>query len=556
MKIRAIIKRVIVAACLLAGAGIMVCPQLAAPVGMDSLDAPYLPPGPGHIFGTNGIGQDVFSELIYGARISIGAGLLSALLATAAGTLAGSLAGYFGKMTDAVLMRTADMFLVIPGLPLAIVLAAAMGPSFVNIIIVISVLSWPATARIVRAQVMGLRDAGFVLNAKGMGGGGFYIIFKHILPNAGEVIAAKAVLAAAGGMLAEAGLAFMGMGDPDYQSWGGMIHDAFAAGALINGAYWRILPPVLCICAAVLALILASGGFFRQSGATPFSPAHLYPRPLHDFAPPDPRDHSVFRLNKFSITFTGRHGEKIQALKNVSLEIHKNEKAALIGLSGSGKSLLLLSIMGIRIKGATYKGDIFVKGTDIQRLSVKDLQDLRREMISYIPQGAGAALNPVIAMGPQMTERFLDSKGLSKTEILDRIRQMLKSMGMTDPEKILQNHPHRLSGGMKQRALAAMALAGTGDLVLADEPTKALDPGNRKQMVDAFNAIKARTVLVVTHDLDFAKNFADRIIVLHEGEIVEQGGRNFFQAPNHPFSRALLAAAPKPGWKPEDVGPY
>ena len=553
MKIKATAKKLLLAACLLAGACIIFCPQLVAPVDMDHLDAPYLPPGPGHIFGTNGIGQDVFSELIYGARISIGAGLLSALLATAAGALAGSLAGYFGKTTDAVLMRTADMFLVIPGLPLAIVLAAAMGPSFFNIIIVISVLSWPATARIVRAQVMALRDAGFVLNAKGMGGGGWYIIFRHILPNAGEVIAAKAVLAAAGGMLAEAGLAFMGMGDPQYKSWGGMIHDAFSAGALVNGAYWRILPPVLCICASVLALIVASGGFFRRSGAAPFSPSHLYPRPLLPGAPPAPRDQAIFRLKNFSITFTDRHGEKIQALENVSLEINKNEKAALIGLSGSGKSLLLLSIMGIRIRGATYRGDLFFKGRNLQGLSAKALQDLRREMISYIPQAAGMALNPVVAIGPQLAERFLGSTTLSKNDILARIRIMLKSMGMDDPEKILQNYPHRLSGGMKQRVLAAMALAGAGDLVLADEPTKALDPDNRSQVINAFKAINDRTVLVVTHDLDFAKRLADRVIVLHEGKIVEQRGRNFFRTPEHPFSRALLAAAPKPGWKPEDV---
>ncbi|MCL6479628.1 MAG: ABC transporter permease [Peptococcaceae bacterium] len=221
-----------------------------------ALGAPYLPPVKGHPLGTNDIGQDLLSELFYGARISLFVGFFAAFLATGAGAAAGLLAGYLRGSADEALMRLTDIFLLIPKLPLVIVLVAYLRPSIWNIIIVIALLGWTGTARVVRARVMQVREMPFVKSARALGAGSFYIIFKHILPNTTEVIFAKASLAVAGAMLTEAGVSFLGLGDPTQKSWGMMLRYAFSHGGVVNGYWWWYLPPTLCISLAVLGFVL------------------------------------------------------------------------------------------------------------------------------------------------------------------------------------------------------------------------------------------------------------------------------------------------------------
>lgn len=220
------------------------------------LGVPYLPPGKGHPLGTNDIGQDLLSELIYGARVSLFIGFFAALLATVVGTALGLLAGYLRGAVEELLMRLADVFLLIPTLPLVIVLIAYLKPSLWNLIITIALLGWAGTARVVRSRVLQIREMPFVTSARALGGGSFYIMFCHILPNTAEVVLAKASLAVAGAMLTEAGISFLGLGDPTQKSWGMMLHYAFTHGGIVNGYWWWYLPPVLCISLAVLGFVL------------------------------------------------------------------------------------------------------------------------------------------------------------------------------------------------------------------------------------------------------------------------------------------------------------
>jgi peptide/nickel transport system permease protein len=221
---------------------------------------PFLPPSFTHPLGTNDIGQDILSELVYGARISLFVGFFAAFVSVAIGTLIGLFSGYLRGVTDEALMGTTDIVLIIPALPLMIILAAHTSPSIWNIIIVIGALWWTSTARVVRSRVLQLREMPFVEAARALGAADIYVIHRHILPNTHQVILAKFILAVAGAMLTEASLSFLGLGDPLQKSWGMMLNYAFSRGGFINGYWWWYLPPGICISLAVLSFVLIGFG--------------------------------------------------------------------------------------------------------------------------------------------------------------------------------------------------------------------------------------------------------------------------------------------------------
>lgn len=213
------------------------------------------PPSKEHLLGTNDAGQDIFSELIYGTRISLLVGFLAAFVSTFIGGSIGILAGYFKKL-DGILMRVTDVFLVIPSFPLMILLAAYLGPSINTVILVIGVLSWPYTARVIRSQVLSLRERTFVESAKVIGASDFYILRAYIIPNIMPLLFANMVLNVSSAIVSEAGLAFLGLSDVTYKSWGMILYFARIRGGFIRGAYWWFVPPGLCIAAVVLSFTL------------------------------------------------------------------------------------------------------------------------------------------------------------------------------------------------------------------------------------------------------------------------------------------------------------
>jgi peptide/nickel transport system permease protein len=229
---------------------------------------PFEAPSRRHLLGTNDIGQDILSEMIYGARVSLVIGFLAALVAVAIGTSVGIAAGYFGGAVDATLMRLVDVVLVIPFLPLMILLAAYLGPSFWNIIIVIGVLVWARPARILRAQVLSLRTLGYVEAARALGAPARRILQTHILPAVLSLSLAQFILAASNAILIEASLSFLGLGDPTTKSWGSILYYAQVRSAFLSGAWvWWVLPPGLLITAAVLGFALT--GFALEEVINP-----------------------------------------------------------------------------------------------------------------------------------------------------------------------------------------------------------------------------------------------------------------------------------------------
>jgi peptide/nickel transport system permease protein len=217
---------------------------------------PFAPPSPKFLLGTDELGRDILSLLIYGTWTSMVVGVLASLLTVIIGTFVGIYAGYYGGIVQSILMRLTDFFLILPALPLMIVLAALLGPSIWNIILVISIVSWPITARVIMSQTLSVKESSYVEASKALGGSDTYIIFRHILPNVTPLIFAYVILNIAGAVLAEAGLSFLGLGDPSHISWGMMLYYADQFGALVGGVWWYILPPGLAISLLVLSFMM------------------------------------------------------------------------------------------------------------------------------------------------------------------------------------------------------------------------------------------------------------------------------------------------------------
>jgi peptide/nickel transport system permease protein len=225
------------------------------------------PPSSEHWLGTTEVGSDVFSQLLVGARVSIVVGISAALISAVLGTAVGLTGGYFGGWTDKLLDAFENWFLVIPQLPLMIVLARLLNPSVFVLVVVIGITSWAGTGRIVRSQVLTLKERAFVERARALGAGDWHIIRRHILPNALPLIFANTVLIVAVSILAEASLSFLGLGDPTRISWGTMLENGFDAGAPSAGAWWYIIPPGLCI--TVLVFVIGLIGYVFEQHVNP-----------------------------------------------------------------------------------------------------------------------------------------------------------------------------------------------------------------------------------------------------------------------------------------------
>jgi peptide/nickel transport system permease protein len=218
--------------------------------------SPFMPPGFAHPLGTNDLGNDILSELIFGTRVSLIVGFGAAFMATIIGTVVGLLSGYFRGLADELLMGLTDVFLMIPQIPLIIVLAAFLRPSFWMTALLMGCLWWTSTARVVRSRTLQVREMSYVESATSLGFSHPHIIFTDVLPNILHVIMPKFLLAIASALIAEASISFLGLGDPTMKSWGMMINFAFTRGGFINGYWWWYLPPGLCITLFVLSVVL------------------------------------------------------------------------------------------------------------------------------------------------------------------------------------------------------------------------------------------------------------------------------------------------------------
>ncbi|MEK8127101.1 ABC transporter ATP-binding protein [Paenibacillus filicis] len=240
----------------------------------------------------------------------------------------------------------------------------------------------------------------------------------------------------------------------------------------------------------------------------------------------------------------------VKSVNGVSFRVHEGQTVAIVGESGCGKSVTALSLMGLveEPSGRLAGGEIWFDGRDLAKASRKELERLRGNELSMIFQEPMSALNPVLTIGEQLTEPLIEHLHLSKKEALKRAEELVTRVGIPRAKEILKSYPHELSGGMLQRVMIAMAVSCSPKLLIADEPTTALDVTIQAQILDLLLTMKAETgmaILLITHDLGVVAETADYVVVMYAGKVVEQGtALSLFQNPKHPYTKGLLNSRP------------
>ena len=516
----------------------------------------YNPPNAIHWFGTDDAGKDVFSGFIYGSRVSLIVGFFAAFISIAIGGTFGIVAGFYGGRVENFLMRFTDLFLVIPDLPLIVVIVALTKPNLLNIIFVIGLLGWTTTARIVRSQTLAVKSRKFVLRAKAIGAGNRHIIMHHILPLVMPILVVNAILVISLAILSESTLSFLGLGDPTAVSWGQMLNFAFGRGAMSAGAWWALFAPGFGIVWVVLGLTLLGHGL-EQVLNPRIESHHLMPsRPSFQSEtveispkPAKGKNNAPLLLDVQNISINYVNDENIaKAVHNVSFQLHEGELIGLVGESGCGKTTLVMAITRLLpAAGEISNGHVYFSGKDLVMLTENEMADVRWSGISVIFQGAMNALNPVRTVGDQIKEAIIKHIPTYPSESLDtRVIELLDLVGIAADHK--DNFPHQYSGGMRQRAMIAMALACNPQVVIADEPTTALDVMIQAQILELLDELRKKlglAVIFVTHDLGVVAEMCDSVLVMYGGVTAEYADVDtIYNAPLHPYTQELLKAFP------------
>lgn len=510
----------------------------------------YQPPSADHWFGTDDAGQDVFSNFIFGARVSLLVGFFAAFISIFIGGAFGLVAGYFGGRWETLLMRFTDIMLVIPDLPLLVVIVALTRPSLANIIFVIGILGWTTTARVVRSQTLAVKSRKFVLRARAIGAGRMHILVRHIMPLVLPILVVQAVLAISLAILNESTLSFIGLGDPSALSWGQMLNFAFGRGAMSAGAWWALVVPGFGIVWVVLGLTLLGQGLERVFN--PRLDTHHLQRPERAALPIAPKTNSppatVLDVRNLSIHYLQEGGRPARAVEDVSFVLQEGEMLGLVGESGCGKTTLMLGLLNLLpASGQVVNGQVWFEGRDLLAMNEDQLNEVRWSRISVIFQGAMNALNPVRTVGDQIAEAILrHNPGFDRTRLNARVEELLELVGISASRR--EHFPHQYSGGMRQRAMIAMALACDPQVVIADEPTTALDvmiQAQILQLLDRLRKTLGLSVIFVTHDLGVVAELCDRVLVMYGGVTAELADvDSIYNQPRHPYTRELLKAFP------------
>ena len=514
---------------------------------------PALGPSWQHLLGTTTYGEDIFSQLVWGTRGSLVIALAVGALATVLAVLVGVSAGYLGGATDGFLSLVTDVILVLPIFPLIIVIAAyEKNAGFLTLVVVLGVLGWSYGARQLRSQTLSLRRRDFLESARVRGERRSYVILCEILPTMTSLIVATFLGAALYAVLTAAGLQFIGLGDPNSQSWGTMLYWAQNNEALFAGIpLWAIAPGV---CIALLGASFALLNYAFDEISSPALRVRKLDRarfPRAEPPPPEPMDAAgqhVLKVQDLTVAYATDSGPVV-AVDHVDFELGRSEFLAIVGESGCGKSTLLYAIarlLGSPLPGEIVGGRVLFQGRDLVLLEERELRRLRWRDLSIVMQSAMNALNPVLTVADQMRDACEAHSDMSKKEIRDRSREVLRLVSI-DPVH-LHSYPHQLSGGMRQRAMIAMALLFTPDLVIMDEPTSALDVVAQRSLMVQIKELQEQlgfAVIFVTHDMSLVSHFSDRLLVMYAGQVAELSKtRELFDRPLHPYSQGLLGAFP------------
>ncbi len=535
------------------GIGLIALAALAAPllplpdpVRMDVAHR-LAAPGALHLLGQDEYGRDVLARLLWGARVSLSVALSASLAACLLGTLLGVLGGYLRGAVELLTVRAMDVVLCFPPLLLALLVVTLAGPGAGTLIGVLAVLYVPGFARVAYAGVLATGAQDFVEAVRVLGAGSGRIMLRTILPNVLGPVLVQFSLTCAAAVVLESGLSFLGLGVvPPAPSWGLMIRGARAT---MDQAPLLLLWPCLALTLTILAVNAfcdALQGVLDPRAAA--RPRRIFGRSAPAL-PPAARSvaaqpgAAVLEVRGLTVEIDTPAGP-IRPVRDVSLSVQAGETLAVVGESGSGKSLTGLAILGLLPPAArAVAGEAWVAGQDTLRLPAPALRRLRGDTAAIIFQDPLSSLNPVHRIGRQIAE------GMAGPGRMARAVQLLARVGIPDPAARARAFPHELSGGMRQRAMAALAIARNPKLLIADEPTTALDVTIQAQVLDLLAGLQAErgmATVFITHSLPVVSEVAGRVAVMYAGEVVEEGPvADVFARPLHPYTAALLASAPR-----------
>ena len=528
---------------------------------------------PAYLFGADNLGRDMLSRMIYGSRISLTIGFVATAVSLLLAIILGGLAGYFGGKTDWIIMRGAEFFMLIPGLYLILFLRSILnskmdsGTAYMIITMILALVGWPGTARTLRGMIHSIKREEYVMNAQLEGIPSLVIIFKYIMPQITSLLIVSTTLSIPGFIMSETTLSYIGLGIADPAvSWGSMINREISTLSNLSRYPWLLIPVFL------LLIVTLAFNFLGDALRDYYDPYHaVFPSFKSWFKRNKKNDKNSFSrkiekvkpvnedvllsLQNVVVDFIvqSTDGDKtVHAVRGISYDLKRGEILGIVGESGSGKSVSTTAIPGLLPKNAVFSGHIVFDGIDLSELSQKQLREYRGKKIGLIFQEPGRSFDPLQNIGNVFHEVFQNlTPDITKEESDLKAEKLLKEVGLPDPKKRLQNFPHQFSGGQLQRIGIALALAQGCSLLIADEPTTALDVTISMQIVGLLSELRKTrnlSILFISHDIDLVANISDRIVVMHNGIIEEQGeAKEVLEKPKAEYTKHLLSTRPQFG---------
>jgi oligopeptide/dipeptide ABC transporter ATP-binding protein len=501
-----------------------------------------------HWLGTDSLGRDIFYRVLVASRTSI----MLALLATALGVLAGLVLGtapvLLGRRAGRLTTALVNIAVAFPGLLLALFFAVIFGVGAKGAVLAIGLAGAPAFARLTQTLVAGVAERDFVAAARIAGVGRIRILLRHILPNIAEPLVVNATIGAGGVLLAFAGLSFLGLGvQPPAYDWGRLM------GESLNGIYVHpaaALAPGVAVVIAGLAFNLFGEAVAKGLGVPALVGPRLRTRTPETVPAAPVDDDAVLVVKDLRVSFPG----PITPVRGVSFTIHKGEIVGVVGESGSGKSLTALAVAQlIEPPGQVEAAELSFLGAPLLgRLADRGSAATRRRLLgtsfAMVFQDPMTSFNPTKRIGVQLAEGAREHQGLSRRQAMARAVDRLRAVRVPAAERRARQYPHEFSGGMRQRAMIGMGLMGAPALIVADEPTTALDVTVQRQVLRLLETIRETddvAVLLISHDITVVAQVCDRVLVMYAGRIVEDlPAAELATGARHPYTRALLAAVP------------
>jgi peptide/nickel transport system permease protein len=523
-----------------------------------SLQLVLAPPSPEHPLGADSAGRDVLSRLLAATQISIAAALVALLVALIIGVIGGLLAGYYGGMLDNVSSWLTSIVMALPAIIVLLAARAALGPSIWVSMAIFGVLLSPAFFRLVYASVTAVRSELYVDAARVAGLSDLSIIGRHVLSVVRAPIIIQSAIILGIAISVQSGLEFLGLGDLSVPSWGSMLNDGFAQ---IYRAPILMLWPSLAIGLTSMALVLVANTARdeleraaprRRRKARNAPPVVAEERPAAITHPDDTRSDRrtgevLLSVRDLVVGYDREDGGVTEVVRGVSLDVRRGEVHGLIGESGSGKTQTAFAVLGLLPAGGrVVSGTIDFDGTALAGAQERVFQQIRGRRIAYIPQEPMSNLDPSFTIGSQLVEPMRVVLGLSREKARARALDLLDRVGIPNPARTFAAYPHEVSGGMAQRVLIAGAVSCDPELLIADEPTTALDVTVQAEVLDLLRDLQDERhmgLLLVTHNFGVVADLCDRVSVMQAGRIVETGPvGTIFSSAEHEYTRSLLDA--------------